>query len=273
MRLAPAAIVVTVEADLRFGPQTAADEPDASGDVLGQHVAGRVGHVHAVGAVGFQELGLCRDRLRRRHVTHHQESDGVEAELARDREVLLGDVGFGAVGGDADHSRSRIHRDPQIVDRADARNEQHGDPRALHPRNHGSQVFLVRMPGKTIVDRAAAEAVPVRHFDQRNPRLVEARRDRHHLVDRQLVRLRVHAVAQAHVVERDALAPRAHDAAPRPELASRCFASAQISAVRVAAAVMMSRFPAYSGRKSPRPLISRKIDTRRPSNTTSFFNR
>ncbi len=46
---------------------------------------------------------------------------------------------------------------------------------------------------------------------------------------------------------------------------------ANISAVRNAAAVMMSRLPAYFGRKSPRPATSSHTDTRLPSNTGPFL--
>jgi hypothetical protein len=36
------------------------------------------------------------------HVRHHQEADGVHVQLARHGDVLLGNVGLGAMRGDAD---------------------------------------------------------------------------------------------------------------------------------------------------------------------------
>ena len=63
------------------------------------------------------------------------------------------------------------------------------------------QVFLVAVRRKAVVDRAAAQAVAVGHFDQRHAGLVQAAGDRCHLLQRDLVALGVHAVAQRHVVE------------------------------------------------------------------------
>src|SRR3546814_3534457 len=80
----------------------------------------------------------------------------------------------------------------------------------------------------------------------------------------------VHAVAQAHVMQFDLAATDfrfvGHQAASsigmgvRVILPSR-ISWANISAVRAAAAVMMSRLPAYFGRKSPSPSTSRKMLT------------
>jgi hypothetical protein len=52
----------------------------------------------------------------------------------------------------------------------------------------------------------------------------------------------MHPIAKAHVVELHEFSGEVHDAAPRAAPAADC--SANISAVRVAADVMMSRFPA-----------------------------
>ncbi len=100
-------VVVAVEAELGLGLQRIAHRGQARLDGVGQQVAGRVGDVDAVGAVALHQLGLGDQAFGAVHVRHHQEADGVHAELAGHADVLLGDVGLGAVGGDADRATRR----------------------------------------------------------------------------------------------------------------------------------------------------------------------
>ena len=95
----------------------------------------------------------------------------------------------------------------------------------------------------------------MRDLDLRHAGRVERGSDAHHLIDRYLLALGVHAVAQGHVVQQDLAAPEIDLAHATASSATGCnlmvparISSANISAVRVAAAVMMSRLPAYFGR-------------------------
>ncbi|MNN46390.1 hypothetical protein D3C81_1607700 [compost metagenome] len=165
--------------------------------------------------------------------------------------MLLRHVGFGAMGGDADGLHADAVRHAQVFDGADAGQQQRGHARVLQFAQHRAQVFLVAVRGKAVVDRGAAQAIAVGHFDQRHAGGVQAAGDALHLLQRDLVALRVHAVAQGHVVQGDALA---HGVAPQAvvvagmEGAADSIAAAMHSAVRAAEAVMMSRLPAYLGR-------------------------
>src|SRR3546814_19577760 len=112
----------------------------------------------------------------------------------------------------------------------------------------------------------------MRDLDQRHAGVIEAGGNIHHLLDGDLVPHRVHAVAQAHVMQFDLAATDfrfvGHQAASsigmgvRVILPSR-ISWANISAVRAAAAVMMSRLPASFGRKSPSHSTSSKMLTLR----------
>jgi hypothetical protein len=85
---AHAQVVVAVEADLGFGLEHGAQGADAGLHVVRQHVAGRVGHVHRVGAVALHQLALPGDAGRVVEVGHHQEAGGVHAQLAGKGDVL-----------------------------------------------------------------------------------------------------------------------------------------------------------------------------------------
>src|SRR5690606_15719240 len=114
---------------------------------------------------------------------------------------------------------------------------------------------------EAVIDGGAAKPVAVGHLDPRHAGLVGCLGDRHHLLDGDLVALGMHAVAQAHFVKGSLASFDAHCRSPQPRAGRTkpplAASSAKSSAVRRAAAVMMSRLPAYFGRKSPRPSTSR----------------
>ena len=67
-------------------------------DAVNQECTCRICHVDAVCAVRFHQLGLLGEFFGRAHVCHHQKSRDVHAKLTSVFDVLLGDVGFSAVG-------------------------------------------------------------------------------------------------------------------------------------------------------------------------------
>jgi hypothetical protein len=152
--------------------------------------------------------------------------------------VLLADIRLAAVCGNPKRPHAEVRCHPNVLDGADPRQQERRDLRPLHPQNDGLQVLLVRVEREAVGHRRAAEAVAVRHLDQRDAGLVEGRRDVDHLRERDAMALGVHAVAQAHVVEGHGHTRQVH----------RTISRAMPSAVRNAAAVMMSRLPAYFGR-------------------------
>ncbi|MPN55274.1 hypothetical protein SDC9_202955 [bioreactor metagenome] len=54
---------------------------------------------------------------------HHQNPENLHAKILGKLDVLFGDVGLGAVNGDAGNLRPRFGRHVQIFDPADARDE------------------------------------------------------------------------------------------------------------------------------------------------------
>ncbi len=93
-------------------------------------------HVDAVRAIALHQLGLLRPaRPAIDHVAHHQEARHVHAEIACAADMLLGDVGLGAMGGDT-----------------------HGARRPARRRGFSSSI--VPMPGMSRVVRRACSHAP-----------------------------------------------------------------------------------------------------------------
>ncbi len=81
-------------------------------------------------------------------MAHHQKTDGVHSQLAGKGNMLRRDVRFAAVGGDPHHPRSGLIRRFQIVQRADARQQQGGDFRtgSRHPLPLQSEAMSLWAP-------------------------------------------------------------------------------------------------------------------------------
>ena len=161
------------------GRRAARSAPMRARHVVGQHVAGRVGAVDAVGAVALHELAPARA----------SSSGATMCAIIRKPTVSRPSLRAGAMccsetSASVQCVATRIVPTPQsaamrqVVDGADARQEQRRDLGALQPRDHGAQVLLVGVRGKAVVDRGAAEAVAVRHLDERHAGGVERGRRR-----------------------------------------------------------------------------------------------
>lgn len=144
-------------------------------------------------------------------MAHHEEADGIHVELAGHGDVLLGDIGLGAVGGDTDGVDAEFARHLEVIDGANARQQQGRDLGLLHLGNDGAEVFFVGMGREAVVDRGTTEAVAVGDFDQRDAGFVEAGGDADHLVEGHQVTLGMHAIPQGHVVDGNGLAFGGHD--------------------------------------------------------------
>lgn len=198
----------------------------------------RPGGVHAVDHVSPAVLhfpGLLEQLLGLDHVGHHQEADCLQTEFLGHADVLLGDVRFRAVGGDAGDRGAEVGDGAQVLGRADARDQQACDlrgPCCAHRR--GDQLQVVGA-GKAVIERGSAQSVAVSDFQDRNAGPVEPGHDVGDLLPGVLVTDGVRAVSQRRVSQPEIR--RAHAATPVSRWA---FASA----TRTAAAVMMSRLPA-----------------------------
>ena len=116
-------------------------------------------------ALTLHDLGLD-DQISIDHMRHH-EINRVDAERSAQAQVLTGDVGFGAVGCDAQARDAAVDRHLQVIDRADAGQRQRRHLGSFEART--AQILFVAVGGEAIIDRCAAEAVSVRHLDQRDP--------------------------------------------------------------------------------------------------------
>ena len=93
-------VLVGVDADLGVRVEDVAVGAHPVADAVHGQPAAGVGDVDAVRAVGLHQLGLLGELVGGGHVAHHQEPGDVHAEFAGGGDVLGGDVGLGAVGGD-----------------------------------------------------------------------------------------------------------------------------------------------------------------------------
>jgi hypothetical protein len=89
--------------------------------------ARRVHAVHALRAGVDHDPGLARQLGWGCAVRHHQESDGLHAEIAGQPEMLDGDVGLGAVRSDPGDRGPGVARAAQVVHCADPRHQEHSD--------------------------------------------------------------------------------------------------------------------------------------------------
>ncbi len=103
-------VVMGMNAAFGFRLQDAIIGLKARGYVLHGEPSTAIGHVYAVRTVAFHQLGLFGQSLRRAHMTHHQEARDIHAEAARVFDVLLGNVGFGAMRGDPHRSHTDLVR-------------------------------------------------------------------------------------------------------------------------------------------------------------------
>ena len=161
----------------RSRPSSARSSADARRHVVGQHVAGRVGEVDAVGAVALHQLGLHDQLARARSCAPSSGSRRCRCPACATADVLRGDVGLGAVRGDAHRADAAVDRHAQIVDGADAGQQQRRDlarcfSRGITARRYSSS----RVAREAVVDRRAAQAVAVGDLDQRHAGVVERRR-------------------------------------------------------------------------------------------------
>ncbi len=186
---------------------------------------------------------------------HHQKAGGVHAQFARVGDVLGRCICLGAMRGDVHATRAAIVGRLQLLHGAQARNQQHGNFRLLHQRRDCADVFLIAVWSEAVLQRVAAQACAVGDLDIRYTGGVQRGRDLDHLLNADLLALGVHAVTQTHVmqdyfaaleVRLGGVAGLAHYATSGALswIVPARISSANISAVRVAAAVMMSKLPA-----------------------------
>lgn len=95
-------------------------------DLLRSHGAGGVRHINHVGAILTRHLRLLSQDLRRRHMAHHKEADGLQAQLFAQHDVLLAGSHLRAVNRHADDIQALVHRHAQVVHRAKSGHQQCG---------------------------------------------------------------------------------------------------------------------------------------------------
>ena len=117
-----AEVVVTVEAHRPAEGVHTSDHP-----VRRQRACG-VDDVHARRAIDSHQRGLLGERGGLEHVRHHQEPDRLESDPRGGLEVLLGDVGLGAVGRDADDLGAAVGGRLEVAAGADPGQQQDGNP-------------------------------------------------------------------------------------------------------------------------------------------------
>lgn len=206
---------------------------------------------HDVLLIGVgHDAGLLGELFRRDGVAHHQEADGLQPEFAGQAEVLDGHVGLGAVRGDPADRAAVVLGLLDVLLGAHPGQHQEGDLGVLGGLGGQLDQLLLGGLGEPVVEARAAQPVAVGDLDDRHPRGVQGRDDGLHLVLGELVALVVAAVAQRRVGQPD-VPNRVEE-----DIGSHCAPPAVVASVSlaissptlVAAAVMMSRLPAYGGR-------------------------
>ncbi|MNV52750.1 hypothetical protein D3C71_1448590 [compost metagenome] len=196
---AQAQVVVGVHARLGLGLQNILERAEPVAHILHAQGPAGVDHVAHGRAIAFHQLGLLGQALRRLHVAHHQKAHGFHAQMARIFDVLARDIGLGAVRGDAHHAHAGVVRGLEVMDGANARQQQRGDLGVLDHAGHGFYPLKIGMRAKAVVEARALQTVAMRDFDGIDLGRIERLGDLFDLGDAVLVANRVAAVAQGHV--------------------------------------------------------------------------
>jgi hypothetical protein len=132
-------------------------------------------------------------------VAQHEEADRLHAQPPRLAEVLDGDVGLGAVGGDPGDRGACLVRPVQVVDGPEPGQHEDGDLGLRRLVDGRPDELESRRPGEAVVEARAAEAVAVAHLDDLHAGGVERVDYPAHLLLGELVGHRVRTVAQRRV--------------------------------------------------------------------------
>ena len=132
-------------------------------------------------------------------MTHHQKADGVHAQFTRILNMLGRHVRFGAVGRHTHNARPSLIRIFQVMNRANARQQQRGDLGVLDHVRRRFNPLQVAVRTKAIVKTGTLQTVAVRHLNGIHPRVVQRFGNLAHVFQRILMTNGVHAVAQGHV--------------------------------------------------------------------------
>jgi hypothetical protein len=185
-----------VKADLRLRPDLGHQRLHP-GLGAGQHERpGRVDHVHALRAGVHHDPRLPGQLGRAGAMAEHEEPDGLHAQVTGSPKMLNGYVGLGAVRSDAGDRRAHFVGVPQILDGAEPRQQQHGDPGAAGFRHRGRDEIELIAAGEPVVEAGPAQAVAVADLDHLDVASVQGMHDRPDLPLGELVRHRVRAVPQ-----------------------------------------------------------------------------
>jgi hypothetical protein len=173
---------VAVEADLRVVTELGDKGGDAVGHALEHQSARGVDDVDALAAGVGHDAGLGGEFLRRNGVAHHQEPDGLQAQLAGQPEVLDRHVGLGAVGGDPADRTAVVLGGLDVLLGAHSGQHQECDLGFLGGLRRELDEFLLGRLGEAVVEARPAEAVAVGDLDDRHTCRVQCRDDCAHLV-------------------------------------------------------------------------------------------
>src|SRR6185437_5444622 len=180
-------VLVAVEPDGGVVPELGPERLDPLGDLLQDEGARGVGDVDTLAAGVGHDPGLGRQDVGRLGVGHHQEADRLQPDLPGQAEVLDGDVGLGAVGGDADHRGPQVGDGPDVVADPEAGEHQAGDLGPLGPGHRFGDQLPLADGRLAVVERRPAEAVAVTDLDDGDPGGVEGGDDGADLVPGELV--------------------------------------------------------------------------------------
>ena len=167
-------------------------------------------------------------------LTHPEESCDVHAELARERNVLRGDVGLGAMCCDTNRADAQVVGLLELTNRPDPREEQCREPRIRDRLGSDLDPLPVGVAPGPVVEGSPSEAIAVGDLDRVDTGSVKCLDDAPDIVAFDAMAQCVHAVTERDVLDEQL----GHSVTPRFVRVT------SDSATLRAADVMMSRLPA-----------------------------
>ena len=241
---AQAQVVVGVHAGLCFWLEHILEGAKAITHILHPQSPAGVHDIADGCPIAFHQLGLLCQPLRSLHMAHHQKAHGFHAQVPGILNMLARDIGLSAVSCHTHYTHTGIVGSFQIMNSANARQQQRCELGMLDHAGNRLNPFQIRMSTKAIVEAGALQTVPMRNFDGVHSGFIKCSGNLLDLINAVLMADGMTAISQSDVGNIKFLV-RVHSRLSQADACSAAsMRAAMCSAVRRPALVMMSRFPA-----------------------------
>src|SRR5471030_372697 len=157
-------------------------------------------YIDAMHAVILHKFGLLCQRPRLRHMAHHQKTRDVHAQFAGEADMLLGDIRFSAMGGDAYRGATKVKSAVQILHGTYTGQEKRSQPRCLHLLVGRFYPIPCGIGCESVIKGGSTNSVAMGNFNCVDSRIIESLGDASYVIDAILMTDGMHTVAEGDVL-------------------------------------------------------------------------